>query len=1027
MASRTRTTGKRPWHIITLSTLLLPQNSHPQTISTNMPLPPMEWIKLSPAGTTSPPALSHGCLSGPTYNDPTSSLPGFNQAFLFGGRSAAGTANNGLFILDYASDTPRWSQPAPTTSTIFTSSPQPRSHLLCGWDSASNFRNQLNIYGGRSEDGQPLGDFWYYDPTNRFWAQPKDLQPTDHPPNYGALGGIDPSYLPAPPGTSNAIIYLGGANGSHATNTLTPSALSIDGQLGSNTNTITVNLTSLAPALTGNPAANNLYNGRWGATGTIMPGSKLVVFSGCNDDPGNEFRETVDPSCSLTNGGILSFESGFTASQLPTRPTPPRSSWAAFNYCPAPRVGGTMVANRNRFDSSYANQAIMIGGRTDSKNWDDQGGAKAGEVDVLDISSGVWARVLPMRRDNATFTQKEGLLALALPSRIGPSSASSDASRSPTDILVYGGIDTASGQASNELWILRLHPAKLTGNGTADGVTMAYMPSCVTPTPQNKRNTSKTTAGGGVPGSGSDASPGGLEAPSGHLIFSAVALAILMISLTVLRCEEPGKLSIRSRWRTPRLWLLIGAWHTLVTSCGLLALAVVVALFETRVSLPALSLARRGLFSGHTSYAKLGPKETLARSTHARLGLAIAIVGFVLVPALYLLSWLDESLEARRKKHQQSSADAGPRKLKAKGSPGGAGLTRRALERMVLLGRQPFGAKQPANNSSKEGSFGTEKQTDLADQHHSVPSTRPSSKRPPLAGAGSHEGHDSTSTSNTSTQLLSAPPPAEEDALQETLAAGAAVARKPSPSKLKLDHKPPERPLVRSPFAKVFHYIPGRRGSGSDPTDGHSSPAASVPSSAAPSPGFEVLNRRPPPRRPRPRASLDIMSDAGSSSSLSGDIHGRPSFSSFQHQQQVAQQIISQGQQPHPGSVAGGGVGKRSTIGSRLHGLSFYGGSQAGTSVAHAGGPVAGYFHPYPHPDFVRAVDEPDPDHPGSLVLYDSHRLWAHSDDDHLHPPDLAADPPGPDGLPIRDSYLVDREVQIVTTAPKRVLAVVNR
>ncbi|PLW12538.1 hypothetical protein PCANC_13374 [Puccinia coronata f. sp. avenae] len=78
---------------------VIPLSANAQTISTNMPLPHMEWINLSTAGTTLPLALSHGCLMGPTYTDSTSSLPSLNQAFLFGGRSAAGTTSNGLSSL----------------------------------------------------------------------------------------------------------------------------------------------------------------------------------------------------------------------------------------------------------------------------------------------------------------------------------------------------------------------------------------------------------------------------------------------------------------------------------------------------------------------------------------------------------------------------------------------------------------------------------------------------------------------------------------------------------------------------------------------------------------------------------------------------------------------------------------------------------------------------------------------------------------------------------------------------------------
>ncbi|PLW55112.1 hypothetical protein PCANC_05287 [Puccinia coronata f. sp. avenae] len=871
--------------------LLLVASVEPQTISTNMPLPPMEWIKLSTMGSTSPPALSHGCLVGPTYPDSTSSLPGFRQAFLFGGRSAAGTSSSGLYILDYSSTTPTWSQPTPTTSTLFTSSPQPRSHLLCGWDSASNFRNQLNIYGGRSEDGQPLADFWYYDPTNHFWAQPNDFKAST--PNYGSVGGIDPSSLPAPPGTSNSMIYLGGANTTHSSTALTPYGISVDGQLGSNTNTVQANLSSLASGLSGNPASNNLTQGRWGASGTIMPRSKLVIFSGCNGDPANEFREQVDASCSMTNGGILSFESGFTGSQLSTRTSAPQSSWAAFNYCPAPRVGGTMVANRNGFDSSYANQVIMIGGRTDSKNWYDQGGAGLGEVAVLDITSGVWARVLPMRKDNVTFTQKEGLLALALPTPIGPASSSS--SSGPTDILVYGGIDVATGQASNELWILRLHAGKLTGNGTADGVTMAYMPSCVTPTPQNKRN---TTNNSGVTAESTDGAGATLEAPLGHLVFSGVALAILMVSLTILRCEEPGKLSIRSRWRTSQLWLLIGAWHALLISAGLLALAVVIALFQTRLPVPALStLARRGLFShsssdgSSSSSTKLEPYHTLTRSTHARLGLAIAVFGLVGVPTLYLLSWLDQSLEDKRKKKQLSPADGGPRKLKAKE---GVGLTRRTLERIVLLARHPFGRSRKQQEPQK-GYAGKQHpppppsshaSTSMAEKKHEAIIVErrvslPSAKRTPLL----LEGLDTRSSTHTSSTPMDSHTSSEQQQQQEEeeeqQQEGSAEEpmpsptspRKPSPSRVKRELRAVEHPVARTPLGRFLHHLPGAffaswdsPPTGASPRDQSLPPSTTTATSGG---GFEVLNRRPPRLRTglpqsRARGSLDIMSDAGS-------------------------------------------------------------------------------------------------------------------------------------------------------------------
>lgn len=135
-----------------------------QTISESMPLPPMEWLKLKPAGSTSPPAVAHGCLSGPTVAS-AASLPGAGQAYLFGGRSGAGTASNSLYILNYQADPPTWSQPPPTTSTIFTAGPSARSHMLCAWDASGNYRNQLTIYAGRADDGSTLADLWYPRPT----------------------------------------------------------------------------------------------------------------------------------------------------------------------------------------------------------------------------------------------------------------------------------------------------------------------------------------------------------------------------------------------------------------------------------------------------------------------------------------------------------------------------------------------------------------------------------------------------------------------------------------------------------------------------------------------------------------------------------------------------------------------------------------------------------------------------------------------------------------------------------------------
>ncbi|KAA1128528.1 hypothetical protein PGTUg99_021291 [Puccinia graminis f. sp. tritici] len=114
---------------------------------------------------------------------------------------------------------------------------------------------------------------------------------------------------------------------------------------------------------------------------------------------------------------------------------------------------------------------------------------------------------------------------------------------------------------------------------------------------------------------------------------------------------------------------------------------------------------------------------------------------------------------------------------------------------------------------SKEGSLGrkveSKKHGKLVKQQVLVPlSIDPSPKRPPLTVSVSQECLDSYSTSKTSTQLLFqavSPPPAQNKSLTSL----SVVVRKPLPLKIKLDLKKAKRLVVRLPFGKVFHHLPG--------------------------------------------------------------------------------------------------------------------------------------------------------------------------------------------------------------------------
>ncbi|MBW0529634.1 hypothetical protein O181_069349 [Austropuccinia psidii MF-1] len=759
-----------------------------QSISTNMALPPMEWIKLNPIGSSSPPPLAHACLIGPTFDSQSNSNSNSNSpttdhlAYLFGGRSSSGISSNEIYILDYSSPSsqPTWSQPTPSSSTIFTSKPQQRSHSICSWDSASNFRNQLNLYGGRSQDGQALNDFWFYDPINHFWSQPTSFSPNSPTSIYGQIGGSDPNYTPSPPNTANSIIIIAGSNSQNSNIPLEPMAFSIDGQLGSNTNTIKVNLTNLKSTLTGNPSNNNLSTGRWGAAGTTLPGWKTVLFSGCDTDPINEFHQPTDSSCALLNGGILKFQSDFSPQSLINSNNHPiSSSWTPFNYCPAPRIGGIMVPNRNRFDSSFTNQVILIGGTIDHHNWNDQGGSDLGEVAILDTASGTWARVLPTLPKNLTFTPKTGLIALALSS---PINGVNSPPQGTTDILVYGGLDLKTGQASNELWVLRLYPAKLTGNGTSNGISLSYLPNCVLPTSVNQKtlnnnnnnHNNNNNDNSSEFQSSQSISSNDLETSSAHIYFTTISLIIIMCSLTILRLEEPGKLSFKRRWRTFKLWFLISAWYFLSLGSLILALAIFIGLTQTRLHPQTQhTLFKRHFYKGNSNHLKLSITQILSSSTHAKLGLIIGGIGLIIVPTLYILSWLSEILENRKKKREPIAGI--PRRLKVKKTHA-LQRTKKAIENsldLLFWFNSPFRHHHHSNQNLKSNQKSInqsspimsnklndirEKTLDLNDIND--PQSSPNSSTgdpypdPIITPALTHDRIGSTSTTYTNTELL---------------------------------------------------------------------------------------------------------------------------------------------------------------------------------------------------------------------------------------------------------------------------------
>ncbi|KAF8489109.1 hypothetical protein JB92DRAFT_2756248 [Gautieria morchelliformis] len=584
-------------------------------IRTDMPVPPLQWLDLTRlTNGASPQPLKDSSIG---YDDLTRTL------IVFGGESQAGVLSQTTYLLNMDSLT--WSMPVSKVPSQG-SSPPARSRALGTGDFAVNSRRDFLIYGGKGSGQQALNDVWAYDFQNQFWT---DVALAGTPPQarWGALGGIDPASRPSSANNlSNVFNIAGGADSNapfpssdmwqlNVTGTLASDLFNIQGVWTNN---------SLTSPLPGKSEAGGAVISQSQATQT-----RIAVSGGCG------------PSVNTTNTNVSCVDPATYV--LTVSP----SSSITIGQCPAPRLGPVLVPNLNTASGSFVSQTFMLLGTFDSSAWNDSGGLAKGEVAVLDVGAGTWARLLPAGdpgSGNLTFpTPREGAAALSFPSALVGGRAVP-----ASDTIVFGGRD-ANGSYLNELWLLRAYNGTITQSGSwsgfgdgqlgtgvgasGAGVTVQYQTQCaqqLTPTPTSSSSTR-------IPGTTSAASPrptgspltsnlSTFDASLAHKVLSPVSLALVLAATFMVRFVSPAADQSPNAAHHPAL-LYIAAPACVASYAAGVAGFVISFTSTTRLS---PSLQRRGGTS----------PDTLLKTVHGQAGLALFVGLYGLVPILALSLWL---------------------------------------------------------------------------------------------------------------------------------------------------------------------------------------------------------------------------------------------------------------------------------------------------------------------------------------------------------------------------------------------------
>ena len=509
------------------------------------------------------------------------------------------------------------------------------SHLSCS-------RSAHLIIGGKNTSAQPLSDVWVrhhtlffaffltsfqeFDYVNQFWSQ-VTLTSESPPPRWSASGGRD--YRTAPDSAStNTTFYMSGGTDGHSTFPINEVwEFKISGTLSSN---LAVNSTfgSWSNQTIGNTPGSSVNQ-----ASTVL-GNTVVSISGCNTTTDSS-NICVEPNSYVVNAG-----------SSPSEVTPP--------LCPAPRYGGALVFNPSPASPSFASQVFLILGTFNSSYWDDQGGLQHGEVAVLDTSTGTWSRVLPAgdpgTSDVPTFpTPREGAVAYSFSGALVGSNQ-----KGAADTIVFGGQDE-NGNYLNEVWILRAYNGVITAsnsswgepsgklgtgvNANGSGVTVQYMTQCASQLSSIPTTTSPVGTSTSTPTS-TPGSFGLYDVSLAHKLAAPLSVALLLPAILLARLALPPAKVTRTTDRN----------FPLVYSASLIGIS-------------AYGSGIAGLVTSFTSIRstmvlpKRSASRPILRTGHGVAGLILAIALYVVVPVLYLLSFL-RSARSRPQKEVVDRSEA---------------------------------------------------------------------------------------------------------------------------------------------------------------------------------------------------------------------------------------------------------------------------------------------------------------------------------------------------------------------------------
>ncbi|KAF8231918.1 hypothetical protein L208DRAFT_1274765 [Tricholoma matsutake] len=576
-----------------ISAFFLFSSVNAQNISTDLPVPPLQWLNLSSSLRGSwPPPLKDAAIG---YDETSRSI------VIFGGESAGGFVQSQTYLLNL--DTLTWSTPSPPAGLGRT--PAARSATVAGGDSAASYRHGFVVIGGRGTDGNGLSDVWEYDFNNQFWSQVNVFHGPGPLPRWGASGGIDiltpPVQDPLLSGPNNTLYVAGGFNGTQASSLSDVWRLHISG-------TLSPNLPNYTTASWDHLTIGNLPT-RAGQAGAVIS-QQIISMGGCN----------------------LTFSIGCTQEQDSYVVDVQRQVAVSPKPCPAPRTSPVLVPNMNRLTTSFSSQVYLLLGTVNTSQWQDDNGLNNGEVAVLDINAGTWSRILPSGDPGVSGgqpmfpTPRQGSAAFSYPSALVGSSRNAS-----SDTIVFGGQD-ASGNMISEVWLLRAYAGVITSsnmtwsgygsgqlqtgiNADGSGVRVQYMSQCASMITNSLSSSSPSPTN--RPPSGPSNNPPSASYPYNtsdvHKILAPISLAVfqpIFLFLRVFSSSDNGS-GLPIRHVSSALLLLIAYG---------LGIAGLVMSFTT--------ISASGLESGHSPTLKTG---------HGIAGLIFFVCLYGLIPGLYII------------------------------------------------------------------------------------------------------------------------------------------------------------------------------------------------------------------------------------------------------------------------------------------------------------------------------------------------------------------------------------------------------